>query len=125
MDDINAVLPDIKLRLNIAFPDLEDCYAQGYQSALDEVAEDANPYNIHSKESEQWLEGWWAGFYEEKPIYQSAELTDEVCESITETKAANDSFYENLSGIFIKAIEITSVFVGVALVGYQVMDLVA
>ena len=88
------------------------------------MAEDANPFAVNSNESEQWLEGWWAGFYGEEPIYELGEYLDQENPALI-AKAANDHFYENLSGFFIKVIELTSVFVGVALVGYQVIDLVA
>ena len=61
MNDITALLPDIKLRFNIDHPSYEECYIFGYECAVLEVDESENPFHEGSPESEQWLEGWWAG----------------------------------------------------------------
>ena len=124
MNDMTAFLPHIKLRFNIEHPTFEDCYAYGYECALGEVGEDANPYQLGSNESEQWLEGWWAGFYGEKPLYA---LADEVGEAQTsQYEAANDSFYSvHTVSFFAKLMEITGMLAVSAVVGFQLIDLVA
>ena len=110
MNDMTALLPHIKLRFNIEHPSFEECYAYGYECALAEINEIANPYHMDSKESEQWLEGWWAGFYGEKPLYE----------------LADDSVYsEAMICFFAKVMEITGMLAVSAIVGYQVIDLVA
>lgn len=124
MNDTTTLLPHIKLRFNIEHPSFEDCYTYGYECALLEIGEEANPYDLESKESEQWFEGWWAGFYGEKPLY---ELVDDLRLSQAISKeASNDNLYaENTMGFFTKVMEITGIFAVSAVVGYQIIDLVA
>lgn len=123
MNDTTTLLPDIRLRFNIDHPSFEDCYAYGYECATAEISEAANPFRIGSKENEQWLEGWWAGFYGEKPLY---ELANEVDSQMNEIDAANDHFYhDHLSGFFTRVFEITGMLAVSAAVGYQLIDLVA
>ncbi len=120
MNDMTALLPHIKLRFNIEHPSLEDCYVYGYECALAEVSEEENPFQASSKESEQWLEGWWAGFYGEKPLYELG------ANDTNQAEAANDHVYsEHMSSFLTKVMEITSMLAVSAIVGYQVLDLVA
>ena len=125
MNNMTALLPHIKLRFNIEHPSFEECYAFGYECALAEVSEESNPYSSGSKENEQWVDGWWAGFYGEKPLY---ELIDET-EPSNKTgliEAANDRvYYETLGCFFAKVMEITGMLAVTAVVGYQLIDLVA
>lgn len=124
MNDMTALLPHIKLRFNIEHPTFEDCYAYGYECALSDVGEGANPYAFNSKESEQWSEGWWAGFYGEPPLYEFVNEANQ--EQASQNEAANDSFYSaNTIGLFAKVMEITGLIVVSAIVGFQVIDLVA
>ncbi len=121
MDSMTALLPDIKLRFNIEHPTFEECYAYGYESALADVAEEENPYVVGTKESEQWMEGWWAGFYGEEPLY---EMTHDTQDS--DLEAANDDIYpELMNGFLVKLIEITGIVAVSAVVGFQLIDLVA
>ncbi len=120
MDDINTLLPDIQLRFNIEHPSFEECYAHGYDCALAEMSETGNPFLSGSRESEQWSEGWWAGFYGEEPLFVVGQETESVAE------AANDQeYHESLGDFLTKVLEITGVIAISALVGYQVLDLVA
>ncbi|OCH97814.1 hypothetical protein [Legionella jamestowniensis] len=127
MNEKNALLPHIKLRFNIEHPNLEECYAYGYECALAEVSEEANPYQYGSAEYEQWTEGWWAGFYGEKPLYELAELLIEP--EANEKEAANDYVYNTnhkVSPSFLSTVlKITGAIAATAVVGYQVLDLVA
>ena len=124
MNDITALLPDIKLRFNIDHPSLEECYLFGYECAVAVISEEENPYRAGSKESEQWIEGWWAGFYGDKPLHELADATPSTNES--ESMAANDHFYhEHLGHFFMTVMEITGIILVSAAVGYQVLDLVA
>lgn len=125
MNDITALLPDLRLRLNIEHPSLEDCYSYGYECAAAEINEEENPYQIGSRESNQWLEGWWAGFYGEKPLYD-LDPEANIEENLSPIKASNDSLYhENLGSFLTKFLEITSMLAVSAAVGYQLVDLVA
>ncbi len=124
MNTTNTLLPDIRLRFNIDYPNLEDCYAYGYECATAEISEAENPFRAGSSESDQWLEGWWAGFYGEQPLY---DLAYEAESTANEIEAANDHFYHghSLNGIFTRVFEITGMLAVSAAVGYQLLDLVA
>lgn len=119
MNDINDVLPDIKLRFNINHPNLEDCYAFGYEAAKADLSEEENPFELYTEEYEQWSEGWWAGFYEEEPIYVESDVEDSHL-------AANDAQYtDHKDGILVKVLEITGVIVVTAFLGFQLFEMVA
>lgn len=124
MNDTTELLPHIKLRFNIEYPTFEECYAYGYECARVEVNEDENPYPYGSKESEQWSEGWWAGFYGEDAI---ASITDELDERGSNVPpVANDEHYHDAKEhFFIKFLEISGIIAVSAIVGYQMMELVA
>lgn len=128
MNDTSAWLPDIKLRFNIEHPNLEECYAEGYRYALAELSEQENPFREGTCEFEQWQEGWWAGFYGEEPLYDldSSALSDEDNESDDLIAAANDGLFSIHNKSFLmKVLRITGAIAASALVGYQVLDLVA
>lgn len=131
MNDINEFLPDIKLRFNIEHPNIEDCYALGYECGLEAFDESINPFPKDSLESEYWQEGWWAGFYGEEPLFELTDYLDHHKNMATKQAdivplASNDEkFQEQEYGFFRKMWEITGVIAVSALVGYQVIDLVA
>jgi hypothetical protein len=119
MKNTTSLMSHIKLRFNIDYPNLEECYAYGYECALAEVAQGENPYQIGTAEYEQWVEGWWDGFYGEKPLFE-----------INHPKTANVRFYHVIgsalsSDFFTKVLKITGALAATAVVGYQMLDLVA
>ena len=69
MNELNQLLSYLKLRVNIDYPTYEEIYLFGYDCAKAQLAEDENPYKEGSKQHAQWQEGWWAGFYQEKPLF--------------------------------------------------------
>ena len=124
MNDETMLLPHIKLRFNIEHPNLEDYYVHGYECATADLCEDENPCQPGSQASEHWLEGWWAGFYEEPPAYELTTTIDEV--AIETQDAANDLIYHHEKESFlITFLEITGVIALSAIVGYQLLELVA
>lgn len=125
MRNSETLLPHIKLRFTIEHPNLEECYAYGYESALCGEPEESNPYVVRSKEHEYWAEGWLAGFYEGEPLFKLPESLP-----ASEVKAANDYFYSPLGYIInndflVKVLKITGALAATAILGYQVLDLVA
>lgn len=126
MDNKKELLADIKLRFTIECPNFEECYAFGYEWALAELSEDENPFDRGTRESELWSEGWWDGFYGEAPLYA---LSDDTTSNIKRIQgAANDEMYKvqpERKAFISKVLEITGVIAVSALVGYQVIDLVA
>lgn len=123
MKDIKELLPYVKLRFNLEHPSFEECYSFGYQCAEAELDESENPFKLGSKESDIWLEGWWDGFYGESPSFS---LEGAWEPSLLAERAANDEDYHKThDGFWAKLIEVTGVLAVTALIGYQVIDLVA
>lgn len=123
MSDITALLPHVKLRFNIEHPSYEECYLFGYECALAEIEEEDNPFKQKTQESEQWLEGWWAGVYGEKPLFEVGQLDSKV--EMTKDKAANDQQYVHKHSILSLVFEISGAIAASAIVGYQLLELVA
>ncbi len=123
MNDTTALLPHIKLRFNIEHPSYEECYIYGYECALGDVAEEDNPFRAGSPESEQWLEGWWAGFYGEEPLFSLDSLENNEV-AVHHEDAANDQHYHK-SSILTFVFEISGAIAASAIVGYQLLELVA
>lgn len=125
MNDTNVLLPHIKLRLNIDHPSYEECYAYGYECALAELDEESNPYREGSDECEHWLEGWWAGFYGEEPLYRLTEI-QEAPPAVDTAVAANEQVYHPvMDSLFDKVVNFTGALTATLIVGYQIVDLVA
>ncbi|KTD75678.1 hypothetical protein [Legionella waltersii] len=122
MNDITALLPHVKLRFNIEHPNYEECYLFGYECAIAELSEDDNPFPEGSQEAEQWQEGWWAGFYEEKPLFDMSSM-DEI--QLDKETAANDQQYCQKNSFLTLVFEISGAIAASAIVGYQLLELVA
>ena len=124
MNKLTDVVPDIKFRFHVEHPTLEECYAYGYECARTDVQEDDSPYAVSSLNHEQWIEGWWAGFYEDQPLFSfDAEHPEDGAATLT---PANDhSFHDACGNYLLRALEIASVIAVSAIIGYQVIDLVA
>lgn len=119
MKRTNDMMGAIKLRFNIENPSYEENYCFGYECAVAEVEESENPFAAGSRSFEQWSEGWWAGFYGEKPLF-----------SLVQGKgvplAANDNQFHAKPKSFLRRwFKITGAIAASAIVGYQVIDLVA
>ena len=123
MNDTTALLPHIRLKFNIEHPSYEECYLYGYECALAEVAEEDNPFKVGSSEAEQWIEGWWAGYYGEKPLFDLNTTALDALEMSNEV-AANDQQYHKHSFLTL-VFEISGAIAASAIVGYQLFELVA
>ena len=123
MSEYNDVLPHVKLHFNLEHPNLEECYAYGYMCAVSEVSHDENPYRANSKEADHWSEGWWAGFYQEEPLFTEEDAEERELSEIT---AVNDQFFNEVRESYLtRVLEIASVIAVSAILGYQVLELVA
>lgn len=123
MNNINELLSDLKFQLHVKHPGFEECYVDGYECALAEMEETHNPYQEGTRESEQWLEGWWAGFYEEAPLFELTDERDLAPQSLV--FAANDALYQDEKSSFLtRMLEITGAIAVTAFLGYQVAELV-
>lgn len=123
MNDTTTILPHIKLRFNIEHPSYEESYVYGYECALAEVSEEENPFKVGTSEAAQWSEGWWAGFYGEQPLFTLDEIPNEEL-ALDRELAANDSFYQKRSFLGL-VFEISGAIAASAIVGYQLLELVA
>ena len=125
MNDTTALLSLLKLRLNIEHPSVEESYVYGYDAAAAGVPEEDNPFQLNTREYDHWSEGWWAGFYDEKPIFSLDETVDSQS-APQPLQVANDHIFSDTMGnLLVKVLEISSVIGVAALVGYQVLELVA
>lgn len=125
MNTTTTLLSMLQLKLNIDHPSVEESYVYGYEAAKAGVEEDNNPFSPGTREGELWAEGWWAGFYGEEPLF-TLDDTAELKPVEQTIQAANDhAFSDTMGSLFVKVLEITSVIGVAALVGYQVLDLVA
>lgn len=124
MNDITAILPDIKLRFNMEHPSYEESYALGYESALAYVSEDDNPFQQGTQEAEHWLEGWWDALSGEEPLFDISSFENEEI-SMAQEVAANDQQYCHKHSFLSLVIEISGAIAASALVGYQLFELVA
>lgn len=124
MDDIMSVLPDIQLRFNIEHPSIEESYEYGYECAVADLAEEANPFKLGTLESDHWIEGWWAGFYGEEPAFTQPVLAGPQI-SPSDDSANDHIYYEHLEQFIVKFLEISGVLVLSAIVGYQLLEMVA
>ena len=122
MKTLEAILPDLKLRFNLAHPDFEECYAYGYECARVGLEEIENPYREQTHEHNLWLEGWWAGFYGEEPLFESESIS--AADDELQKEPANDSHYHRNSFLTL-VFEISGAIAASAIVGYQLLELVA
>lgn len=123
MNDTLSVLPDITLHFNLKHPELEECYRMGYEG-VDSLNEEDNPFPFESKAYTYWMDGWWDGFYDNPPAFYWDPVAEEV--SMDELVAANDAVYLDHFGRFLKCfLEISGVLAVSAIVGYQLVELVA
>ena len=137
MNDTQALLSMVKLRFNIEHPSVEECYSFGYECADAGIGEEENPFADGTMGHDQWVDGWWAGFYGEEPIFELVDdfkkelVSDNTLESTQQftTQAANDQSFQNStlskSSWLMKVLEISGVLAVSAVVGYQVLDMVA
>ena len=124
MNDIQALLPHIKLRFNIDHPSYEDSYVLGYECALGYIAEEDNPFPKSSPEAEQWLEGWWDATTGQQPLFVLS-LLESNDETESHEIAANDQQYHHKHSFLSLVIEIGGAIAASAIVGYQLFELVA
>ena len=125
MKTIDELLPYINLKMNLEHPDLEACYAEGYQCALMEGLENESPFGEDTVEHQHWIDGWWDGYYREEPMFN---VRDYFMASDEEPElAANDEALQlpEPSGFLTKVIELSGVIAVSAILGYQMIDMVA
>jgi len=133
MNTDSQILPQLRLKLNVDNPNLEDVWTEGYEVSMAGGNEETNPYKSNSVEHEHWSQGWWAGFYGEEPLYTLSLEPQEIHASvadITQVKvqpAANASVWMHPS---VKrwakhVVRIAGAIAATAVVGYQLIDMVA
>jgi hypothetical protein len=120
IDSTTDVLATLRLHFNIQHPDLEECYGFGYECASTGVAETENPFAANTEAHAQWSDGWWAGFYGEEPLFELAETADHNSQS-----SNDENFHDTFNRWVFRALEMTGVIAVSAMVGYQLLEMVA
>ena len=128
MNDKNA-LAYAQLQFQVEVPNLEETWLDGYQAGMKEQAEESNPYAMDSKEYALWNEGWWAGFYQEEPLF-SLDGTVHAKQTKAQVMQAEKKAEKSVSKIakmpgkyIIRTIQIFGAILAAA-VCYQLADLV-
>lgn len=124
MNNINAVLPYVKLNFNIANPNYEESYSLGYQNAMHNAVETDNPFKEGTQAFEQWLEGWWDCTSGEEPLFDIKQYFDSE-ELIDKENSANDRYFYQKQSLLSLCLEISGALAASAIVGYQLFELVA
>lgn len=126
MKDTTTVLPHVRLDFNINHPALEECYVDGYACATSELDENENPFQADSVEARQWIEGWWAGFYGEEPLFDLTKLPEAEASVITDEAVNDDNFFSpKVNLLLLRFLEISGALAVSAIIGYQLIELVA
>ncbi len=126
MNEMTTELPDVRLRFNIDNPSVEECYLYGYECATKDIQEEDNPFESGTLEHRQWADGWWDGFYGTEPLFSTESLYNDEPDVAIVATAANDHTYYGISTVFLsRLVQITSALAVTAVVGYQLLDLVA
>lgn len=124
MDDVMMLLPDVRLQFNIQHPSIEESYWYGYECARANFTEEDNPFPLKTTESDYWIEGWWDAFYAQEPMFECPTSFERV--AVEANDSANDyDYHEQIEHFFVKLLEISGVLVISAIVGYQLIELVA
>ena len=105
-------------------PRVEEAYWYGYECSKADIEESHNPFSDLSREGHYWTEGWWDAFYDQDPIFPSPMRADVVNTEVSDP--ANDQFYHQpMENLLTKFLEISGVLVISAILGYQLIELVA
>lgn len=100
MSQYNDILAFSRLKLHVDKPDFEEVWLHGYESAFSDEDELMNPYDPESHEHQLWQDGWWAGFYEEDPLFSLAgEIYPEV-KKAPETVAVAQQYHSPIKQRF-------------------------
>ncbi len=120
-------MPDVKLRLHIDHPTYEETYSFGYECAKAGMTEEENPYTQGASAHDDWLEGWWAGVFEEEPLFELTETktTWDTDAPIVINLAANEETPVEYGNIITNVLTIAGAITVTAVIGYQIMELVA
>ncbi|ODN42591.1 hypothetical protein BGC07_06170 [Piscirickettsia litoralis] len=85
---------ELELLLHTQVTDYASEWMSGYEAAQEELPETDNPHDSSDKTAfTAWTEGWWAGFYNEPPLYQKNAPVDTV--SAARSQAANENWVES------------------------------
>jgi ribosome modulation factor len=112
-----------RLMMHVEMPDLEETWLDGYQSGLDDLPEENNPYPMNSQEYECWNEGWWAGFYQEQPLFSLDGTVNPLGQPVQQQTAANTTKVGKTRKYMIRTIQILGTLLAAAIC-YQLLDLI-
>ena len=122
MSDLQNVLPDLRLKFHIEHPTIEECYIAGYEAAEAAYPEEMNPFTDNATLHSHWADGWWDGYYNQPPLFSIKSIEEEAAMA---EEAQDEADHNTVHPWMAHVIKITSVLGMTALVGYQLLDLVA
>ena len=125
MTNQQQILAHLKLQFNISHPSLEECYAYGYECSKADLGDEYNPYPVDSIEFEHWQQGWWASFYGETPLFEIEGFNQMLNGTEGPIEAANDGWFKPTKTFMGRVVRLAGAIAATALVGYQLVDLVA
>ena len=126
MKDSMTVLPYMRLDFNIKHPALEECYLDGYSCASAELDESENPFTRGSVEAQYWADGWSDSEAGDEPLFDWSDLP--AAEPLLNPlNAINDEHFtdSNTNTFLVHVLEITGALVVTAIIGYQLIEMVA
>lgn len=125
MNTSGDVLSYVRLKFNIEKLNFDDCYAEGYEHALNEGDEFDNPFSENSAEAEHWSLGWWDGLYQKKPLH--GQTYPALLASTDHDPAVNDAHFthDTIEPILYRILKISGAIFASAILGYQFFDFVA
>ncbi|AKP73135.1 hypothetical protein Psal006b_02609 [Piscirickettsia salmonis] len=88
---MNQQQGELELLLHSQVTDYASEWMSGYDAAQNEQLEADNPNDPDQETTafNAWTEGWWAGFYNEPPLYQKNAPVDNV--AAARSQAANEN----------------------------------
>lgn len=127
------LLAYFRLKFAIEQPSFEECWLEGYYAAQENVQELDNPFKVGTTEFQAWVDGWWAGFYGEIPLFTLSGAAKSSSKRLGETRyapvaieAANQSHWteERKKLWFKRALQITGIIL-VAAAAYELASIAA
>ena len=123
----NNALAYAQLRFQVDVPSLEETWLDGYQAGSHDKPEESNPYAMDSKEYAFWNEGWWAGFYQETPLFDLSGAVHAVENKVATQQKNNvdsNAVIKTPSRYIIRTIQVFAAILAAAMC-YQLADFFA
>lgn len=109
----------LKLLLQTVYIDSESAWLAGYVAAQNDIWLESNPFASNDEEFEIWQNGWWSGFYEEKPLYETAEIENADFTNTSLSTEINALYFSMFSRVYLSISIVLTMF---ALITFVIAD---